>query len=162
MRKQVVCLVLAAGLLLGGSSLGLAQQKEDAARSVFLQTIGLLAGQGLVLGYTNLEGIAARFEKHQLQKDKALVLLGAARRYTELTLAAFSGRLMAQLAEGERQDLKLLIGYYEIQRGAIVALSDFVRTGAAKDRQAFEEMQSRVVAVIRQISLTPAGAEPAK
>lgn len=159
MRKGFVCLVVAAGLLLGGARLGLAQ-KEEPARNVFLQTIGLLAGQGLVLGYTNLEGIAVRFEKHQLPKDKALVLLGAARRYTELTLASFSERLMPQLAEGERQDLKLLIGYYEIQRGAIVALTDFVRTGAAKNRQAFEEMQSRVAAVIRQIALTPPGEAP--
>lgn len=161
MRKRVLCLVMAAGLLCGGAGIGRAQT-TDAARNVFLQTIGLLAGQGLVLGYTNLDGIAARFEKRQLPKNKALTLLEAARRYTELTLAAFSERLMPRLAEGERQDLKLLIGYYEIQRGAVVALTDFVRTGAAKDRQAFEEMQHRVAAVIRQIALTPAGEAPKK
>jgi len=161
MRNRWVCLILAAGMFLWGARVCPAQQ-EAGSRNVFLQTIGLLAGQGLVLGYTNLEGIAARYEKHQLPKDKTLTLLAAAQRYTELTLSAFSDHLMGQLTEGEQKDLKLLIGYYETQRGAITALVDFVRLGGAKHRQVFEEMQERIAAIIRQISLTHAAPEPTK
>ena len=98
MRNRWVCLILAAGMFLWGARVCPAQQ-EAGSRNVFLQTIGLLAGQGLVLGYTNLEGIAARYEKHQLPKDKTLTLLAAAQRYTELTLSAFSDHLMKSAAE---------------------------------------------------------------
>lgn len=147
---------LAAAVLLGSARPGLAQKDAAAAKDVYLQTIGLLAGQGLVLGHENLESIAARYEKHQLPKDKALLALAVANRYAELVLATFSERLMGQLEAGAQQDLKLLIGYYEVQRGAIVALRDYVRSGGAKNRQAFLEMQDRVAAVIRQIAL-PAG-----
>jgi hypothetical protein len=151
-------LVVAAGLILGGPGRGLAQ--KDGTRDVFLQTIGLLAGQGLVVGHESLEGLAARFEKRQMPKDKALEALSAARRYAELVLSAFSNRLMGQLTDEEKKDLKLLIGFYETQRGAIVALTDYVRLGGAKNREAFEEMQGRVAAIIRQITL-PAGTKPA-
>jgi hypothetical protein len=147
-------LVLAAGLILGAPWAGQAQQNE--AKDVYLQTIGLLAGQGLVLGHENLQGIAARYEKRQLTKEKALLALAVANRYAQLVLAMFSERLMGQLDGAAQQDLKLLIGYYEVQRGAIVALTDYVRSGGAKNREAFHEMQDRVEAVIRQITL-PAG-----
>ena len=153
---RVVGLLLAAGLLLGSPAQGLAQ-KAEAGRDVFLQTIGLLAGQGLVLGHENLEGIFGRYEKRQLPKDKALLELTVARRYVDLVLVAFTNRLMGQLAAQEQQDLKLLIGFYEVQREAIAALAEYVRLGGPKQRQTFDEMQARVSAIIRQISLPPAG-----
>jgi hypothetical protein len=152
---RFVGLMLIMGLVLGNLTQALAQ-KEDATRDVFLQTIGLLAGQGLVVGHENLEGIFGRYEKRQLPKDKALLALAAARRYVELVMTTFSGRLMGQLTEQEKQDLKMLIGFYEVQRGAILALTDYVRLGGPKNRQAFDEMQARVAAIIHQITL-PAG-----
>ena len=151
--------VMVAALVLAGPARGLAE--KDPSRDVFLQTIGLLAGQGLVLGHISLEGIAVRFDKKLLAKDKALELLAGARRYADLVLETFSGRLMAQLSGEEKQDLTLLAGFYEAQRDAMAALAQYVRGGGQAARQDFEEHQARVAAIIRQISLTGAKPQPA-
>ena len=143
--------IVAAGLVLGGAVPSPAQ--KDPARDIFLQTIGLLAGQGLVAAHENLEGILVRFEKKLMPRDKALEALTATRRYVDLVLTDFSERLMGQLTGEEKKDLILLISFYETQRAAIVALTDYVRTGGPKNRDAFEEQQGRVAAIIRQISL---------
>jgi hypothetical protein len=149
--------VVVAGMVLGG--ILPAQAQKDATRDVFLQTIGLLAGQGLVIGHENLDGIAARFEKKLLPRDRALEALIAARRYTDLVLSAFADRLMGQLTEAEKKDLNLMIGFYETHRQAVNALADYIRSGGnAKKRLPFEEQQARVAAIIRQIS--PVGAQP--
>jgi hypothetical protein len=126
---------------------------RDAGREVFLQAIGMLAGQGLVLGHESLDGILVRYENKLLPKDKALASLGDAARYADLVLAAFRGRLMGELSEQEKTDLALLIGFYEIERQAIEALAAYVRSGGGKNREAFEQLQERVAAIVRQISL---------
>ncbi len=61
---------------------------------------------------------------------------------------------MAQLSDEEKKDLTLLVGFYEAQRDAILALAEYVSTGNAAKKQAFEESQTRVGAIIRQISLS--------
>ncbi len=48
------------------------------------------------------------------------------------------------------------MGFYEAQRDAILALAEYVSTGNASQKQAFEEQQTRVGAIIRQISLSAA------
>jgi hypothetical protein len=148
---------LAAGLLVLGGAVPSRAQK-DPTRDVFLQSIGLLAGQGLVLGHESLGGIMMRYDRKLLTRDKALATLIIIRRYTDLVLQDFSGRLMAQLTGEEKKDLTLLMGFYEDQRQAIVALAEYVRVGGAANRQTFEENQTRVAAIIRQISL--AGPRP--
>jgi len=153
MRRQwvgVICLVV--GLALGSAAPARAQ--KDPTRDVFLQTIGMLAGQGLVVGHESLGGILARYDRKLLTRDKALASLVVIRRYTDLVLSTFSGRLMAQLSEEEKKDLTLLVGFYEAQRDAILALAEYVSTGSAAKKQAFEESQTRVGAIIRQISLS--------
>lgn len=155
-RRWVGVICLAAGLLLGGTVQTRAQ--KDPTRDVFLQTIGMLAGQGLVVGHESLAGILARYDRKLLTRDKALETLVTCRRYTDLVLTTFSGRLMAQLSGEEKKDLTLLVGFYEAQRDAILALAEYVRTGGTAKKQAFEENQARVAAIIRQISLT--GAKP--
>jgi len=143
---------VAAGLVFGGAVPGQAQ--KDPTRDIFLQTIGLLAGQGLVTGYENLEGIAARFDRRLLPRDRALEALAAARRYVDLVLSTFSNHLMGQLTGEEKKDLSLLIGFYETHREAIITLADYVRSGGnKKKRLPFEEKQAQVAAIIRQISL---------
>jgi len=124
---------VAAGLVFGGAVPGQAQ--KDPARDIFLQTIGLLAGQGLVTGYENLEGIAARFDRRLLPRDRALEALAAARRYVDLVLSAFSNHLMGQLTGEEKKDLSLLIGFYETHREAIITLADYVRSGGNKKKR---------------------------
>ena len=126
---------------------------RDAGRDVFLQAIGMLAGQGLVLGHESLDGILVRYENKLLPKDKALASLGDAARYADLVLAAFRGRLMGELSDQEKKDLALLIGFYEIERQAIEALAAYVRSGGGKNREAFGQLQERVAAIVRQISL---------
>jgi len=155
MRRQwvgVICLVV--GLALGSAAPARAQ--KDPTRDVFLQTIGMLAGQGLVVGHESLGGILVRYDRKLLTRDKALASLVVIRRYTDLVLSTFSGRLMAQLSEEEKKDLTLLVGFYEAQRDAILALAEYVSTGSAAKKQAFEESQTRVGAIIRQISLSAA------
>lgn len=154
--------LVAAAVLLGGSLPG--QTQTAPSRDIFLQTIGLLAGQGLVVGHENLNGIAARFDRRILKRDAALTALAAARRYVDMVLSTFNHRLMGQLAGEEKKDLSLLIGFYETQRSAIVALTDYVRSaGNRKKRLPFEEQQAKVAAIIRQISLPRAQpAPPAK
>lgn len=120
---------------------------------MFLQTIGMLAGQGLVLGHEGLDGIFARYEKKLLPLEGAEQALRDAARYADLVLAAFKGRLMGQLSDQEKKDLALLIGFYEIQRQAIDALLVYVRSGGGKNRENFESLQERVAAIVRQISL---------
>jgi len=153
MRRQwvgVICLMV--GLACGSAAPARAQ--KDPTRDVFLQTIGMLAGQGLVVGHESLGGILARYDRKLLTRDKALASLVVIRRYTDLVLSTFSGRLMAQLSEEEKKDLTLLVGFYEAQRDAILALAEYVSTGSAAKKQAFEESQTRVGAIIRQISLS--------
>jgi hypothetical protein len=139
------CLVLAAAAW--------AQNDRDPSRDVFLQTIGMLAGQGLVLGHENLEGLCVRYDKRLLPRDQALSLLADAGRYTDWVLATFKERLMARLDTGEQQDLTLLIGFYELQHQAIEALAVYVRSGSAKNRENFQNLQDKVAAVIGRISL---------
>jgi hypothetical protein len=86
----VICLVV--GLALGSAVPARAQ--KDPTRDVFLQTIGMLAGQGLVVGHESLGGIMARYDRKLLTRDKALASLVVIRRYTDLVLSTFSGRLM--------------------------------------------------------------------
>lgn len=130
---------------------------REASRDVFLQTIGMLAGQGLVLGHAGLDGIFVRYENRLLSKDQALAALGDATRYADLVLAAFRGRLMGELSDQEKKDLALLIGFYEIERQAGEALAAYVRSGGGKNREAFEQLQERVAAIVRQISLGGSG-----
>lgn len=160
--KRLSCLLLAA-LLCGGVSVGAAQVgaaqvraapvRKDSARDVLLQTIGMLAGQGLVLGHENLDGIFVRFENKLLSREKAEQALAGAARYAGLVLGVFRGRLMGQLDEQEKKDLMLLVGFYEAERDAIAALGAYVRDGGGKNRESFEKSQERVAAIIRQISL---------
>uniref|UniRef100_I2Q464 DUF2059 domain-containing protein n=1 Tax=Desulfovibrio sp. U5L TaxID=596152 RepID=I2Q464_9BACT len=175
---RLACLLLGALLLLGAPVPGAAQGRipappprlgtpparsqpreaarepgRDAGRDVFLQAIGMLAGQGLVLGHESLDGIFVRYENKLLPKDQALASLGDAARYADLVLAAFRGRLMGELSDQEKKDLALLIGFYEIERQAIEALAAYVRSGGGKNREAFGQLQERVAAIVRQISL---------
>ncbi len=148
--KRLLGLALAMALTLA-SGTALAQKEQP--RDVFLQAIGMLSGQGLVLGHENLEGIAARYDKKLLPKDKALEALTAMGNYADLVLATFKDQLMPQLSENEKKDLSLLIGFYDVQRASANALADYVRTGSAESRKAFENFQAKVAAIIRQIRL---------
>lgn len=173
--KRLSCLVLAA-LLFGTAPAGAAPQqlkisagpaqpqirnpagavqqaRKDPARDILLQTIGMLAGQGLVLGHESLDGIFARVENKLLTREKAEGFLTDEARYADLVLATFKGRLMSQLGDQERKDLSLLIGFYEAQRESIAALSAYVRDGGGKNRESFEKNQERVAVIIHQISL---------
>ncbi|MEL7641214.1 MAG: hypothetical protein AAGU21_16365 [Solidesulfovibrio sp.] len=151
--KRLAC-VLWSGLFLGWAMAATAAEPaRDPSRDVFLQTIGMLAGQGLVLGHEALEGIHARYEKGILPRENAERALADQARYADWVLAAFKDRLMGRLAEQEKKDLALLIGFYEVQRQAVEALASYVRAGGAKNRENFEAQQERVAAIIRQISL---------
>jgi hypothetical protein len=132
------------------------QSRKDPARDIMLQAIGMLAGQGLVLGHESLDGVFVRFENKLLARDKAEQFLADAARYADLVLGTFKSRLMGQLADQERKDLTLLMGFYEAERQAIEALAAYVRSGGGKNRETFEKNQERVAAIIRQISLGPA------
>ncbi|MFU2210851.1 hypothetical protein [Solidesulfovibrio sp. C21] len=144
---------LVAALLLVLAAPGWGQTDRDPSRDVFLQTIGMLAGQGLALGHESLQGIAVRYEKRLLPREETVRRLAGEARYADLVLAAFKERLMARLDPQEQKDLSLLIGFYEVQRQAIEALAVYVRSGGAKNRQRFEELQKQVGEVIRRISL---------
>lgn len=150
--KRLACLVCAL-VLCGAVAAGAAQPPRDASRDVFLQTIGMLAGQGLVLGHEALDGIYGRFEKGLMPREKAEQALADQARYADWVLAAFKERLMGRLTEQEKRDLALLIGFYEVERQAIAALATYVHAGGSKNREQFESQQERVAAIIRQISL---------
>jgi len=137
---------------------GWGQTGPDPSRDEFLQTIGMLAGQGLVLGHESLEGIAARYEKKLMSREQALRALDDQTRYADWVLAAFKDRLMARLGAQEQKDLSLLIGFYETQREATQALAVYVRSGGVKNRELFQNLQARVGEVIGRISL--GGAAP--
>lgn len=153
MQAKRFCGALLLAGLLGWAAAAPAQPRKDPARDVFLQAIGMLAGQGLVLGHESLAGIAVRYDKKLLPRDKAEQALADAGRYADLVLATFKDRLMGQLSPEERRDLGLLIGFYEVQREAIQALAACVRDGGRERREAFDALQERVAAIIRQISL---------
>ena len=129
------------------------QVKKDTARDVMLQTIGMLAGQGLVFGHESLEGLFVRYENRLVPKEAAAAFLTDAGRYAALVVTAFKTRLMGQLAEQERKDLGLLIGFYEAQAEAVASLAAYVRDGGGANREAFRKNQDRVGAIIHQISL---------
>jgi hypothetical protein len=150
--KRLACVLLALFSLWGVAARA-AGPPRDPSRDVFLQTIGMLAGQGLVLGHEALEGIYVRYEKRALPRDAAERALADQARYADWVVAAFRDRLMGRLAEQEKKDLALLIGFYDVQRQAIEALAVYVRSGGAKNREQFEAQQERVTAIIRQISL---------
>jgi hypothetical protein len=150
--KRLSCLLLAA-LLCSSVPVGAAQIRKDPARDILLQTIGMLAGQGLVLGHESLDGIFVRFENKLLPREKAEQILADETRYASLVMGVFKGRLMGQLDEQEKKDLLLLIGFYEAQREAIAALTTYVHDGGGKNRESFEKSQERVAAITRQISL---------
>ncbi len=152
LARRLCCAMLAAGFLLWAVAAP-AQTKKSSSRDILLQSIGMLAGQGLVLGHEALAGIAARYEAKTLPREQAEQALADAARYAELVVATFKGRLMSQLSAEEKRDLALLIGFYEVQREAIASLAAYVRDGEAKSRQRFEADQERVSAIIRQISL---------
>ena len=130
---------------------------RDQGREAMLQTIGLLAGQGLVLGHEALAGVYGRYEKRLLTREQAERAASDQMRYAEWVMTAFKDRLMRQLTEQERKDLGLLIGFYDVERQAAQALVAYVKDGGSKNREAFEAAQERVAAIIRQISL---GATP--
>ncbi len=151
--KRIAWVLLAGMLCCCPAVAGAAQPAHDPARDVFLRTIGMLAGQGIVLGHEALEGVLVRFEKGTLSREQAGRILADQARYADWVLTVFRTRLMSRLAEQEKKDLALLIGFYELERQAIGALTDYVKDGGAKKRRAFEELQERVAAIIRQISL---------
>jgi hypothetical protein len=129
------------------------EQGQDQGREVMLQTIGMLAGQGLVLGHEALSGVYVRYDKRLLSQEDAARAAVDQLRYADWVLGVFKGRLMRELRDQERKDLALLIGFYEVERQAAQALVTYVKEGGAKNREAFEALQERVAAVIRQISL---------
>ena len=129
------------------------EQGQDQGREVMLQTIGMLAGQGLVLGHEALSGVYVRYDKRLLSQEDAARAAADQLRYADWVLGVFKGRLMRELKDQERKDLTLLIGFYEVERQAAQALVIYVKDGGAKNREAFEALQERVAAVIRQISL---------
>ena len=133
-----------------------AQPGKDASREAMLQTIGLLAGQGLVLGHEALTGLAARYDKRLVDRETAGRTLAEMGRYAELVQAVFKERLMGRLGSEERRDLGLLIGFYQIEGEAVAALAAYVR-GEAKTREAFDAALERLAAIIRQISLGKGG-----
>ncbi|WP_428565891.1 MAG: hypothetical protein ACP59X_05460 [Solidesulfovibrio sp. DCME] len=150
--KRLACMLC--GLFLSWAlAATAAEPARDPSRDVFLQTIGMLAGQGLVLGHEALEGLYARYEKRLVSRENAERALADQARYADWVLAAFKDRLMGRLAEQEKKDLALLIGFYEVQRQAVEALAVYVRMGGAKNRENVEAQLERLAAIIRQISL---------
>lgn len=144
-----------AGLLVAGllwPAVVSAQPARDASREAMLQTIGMLAGQGLVLGHEALVGLAARSDKRLVSREKAEQTLADMARYADLVLLVFKDRLMGRLGPEERRDLGQLIGYYQVEREAVAALAAYVR-GEAKNREAFDASLERLAGIIRQIRL---------
>lgn len=150
MTRHMCGWVLAMSLLWPAAAT--AQPARDPSREVFLQTIGMLAGQGLVLGHEALAGLAARYDKRLVTREAAGKTLADMGRYAELVRAAFKDRLMGRLGPEERRDLGLLIGFYQVEGEAVAALAAYVR-GEAKSREAFDAALERLSAIIRQISL---------
>lgn len=130
---------------------------QDPGREVMLQTIGMLAGQGLWLGREALAGLAGRAEKRLIDREQAGRALADMTRYIDVTLAVFKDRLMGRLAPEERRDLTLLIGYYETFREAAASLAAYLG-GEAGGRAAYETAMERLGAALNQISL---GGRPA-
>ena len=130
---------------------------QDPGREVMLQTIGMLAGQGLWLGREALAGLAGRAEKRLVDREQAGRSLADMTRYIDVTLAVFKDRLMGRLAPEERRDLTLLISYYETFREAAASLAAYLG-GEAGGRAAYETAMERLGAALNQISL---GGRPA-
>lgn len=130
---------------------------QDPGREVMLQTIGMLAGQGLWLGREALAGLAGRAEKRLVDREQAGRSLADMTRYIDVTLAVFKDRLMGRLAPEERRDLTLLIGYYGAFREAATSLAAYLG-GEAGGRAAYEAAMERLGAALNQISL---GGRPA-
>ncbi|OLN24748.1 hypothetical protein DVDV_3957 [Desulfovibrio sp. DV] len=148
--RRLLGLVVAVSLV--ASSAALAQTARDPGREAMLQTIGMLAGQGLVLGHEALAGLAARYEKGLVSREQAGRVLADMGRYAELVAGVFKDRLMGRLGPEERRDLGQLIGFYEVERECVAALAAFVG-GEAKNRAAFDASMERLSGIIRQISL---------
>jgi hypothetical protein len=129
----------------------------DPGREALLQTIGLLAGQGLWLGHETLAGLLARFEKRLVSREQAAQILADLGRYAALTQAVFKDRLLARLSTEERRDLGLLIGYYGALQEAASALAAYV-AGQGGTRAGFDAAMERLGSIVRQISL---GGRPA-
>jgi len=129
----------------------------DPGREVMLQTVGMLAGQGLWLGREALAGLAGRAEKRLIDREQAGRALADMTRYIDVTLAVFKDRLMGRLAPEERRDLTLLIGYYETFREAAASLAAYLG-GEAGGRALYEAAMERLGATLNQISL---GGRPA-
>ena len=145
---------LALVLSLAWTAAALAQPTpaKDASREAMLQAIGMLAGQGLLLGHEALAGLAARYDKRLATREAVGQTLADMGRYAELVQAAFKDRLMNRLGPEERRDLGLLIGFYQIEGEAVAALAAYVR-GETKSRDAVDAALERLAAIVRQISL---------
>ncbi|KHK01130.1 hypothetical protein [Desulfovibrio sp. TomC] len=148
--RRFAGLVVVLCLLTASAALG--QTAKDPSREAMLQTIGMLAGQGLVLGHEALAGVAARYEKGLISREQAGQVLADMGRYAELVMGVFKDRLMGRLGPEERRDLGLLIGFYGVERETVAALAAVV-SGEAKNRAAFEASMERLSGIIRQISL---------
>ena len=149
-------LLLGCCLLWAVAAKAQAQPAKDPSREAMLQTIGLLAGQGLTLGHEALAGLAARYDKGLLDRAAAGRILAEMGRYAELVQVVFKERLMGRLGPEEQRDLGLLIGFYQVEGEAVAALSAYVR-GEAASREAFDAALKRLAAIIRQISLGKGG-----
>ena len=154
LTRRMLCGGVLALSLLWSATTALAQPPpaKDASREAMLHTIGMLAGQGLLLGHEALAGLAARYDKRLATREAVGQTLADMGRYAELVQAAFKDRLMNRLGPEERRDLGLLIGFYQVEGEAVAALAAYVR-GETKSRDAFDAALERLAAIIRQISL---------
>ena len=150
--RSVCGLALLGILLWAAAAPAQPQPAKDPSREAMLQTIGMLAGQGLVLSHEALSGLAAQYEKRLTTREAAGQTLAEMARYAEFVQVAFKDRLMSRLGPEERRDLGLLIGFYQVEGEAVAALAAYVR-GETKSRDAFDAALARLTAIIRQINL---------
>ena len=99
--------VLALSLLWSAATALAQPPAKDASREAMLHTIGMLAGQGLLLGHEALAGLAARYDKRLATREAVGQTLADMGRYAELVQAAFKERLMNRLGPEERRGSRL-------------------------------------------------------
>lgn len=141
-----------------GAAKAVGAAKTAGRDDAYLRSIGLLAGQGLVLAHATVGDLAAMAEKGLAAPRELISRLEACHGYIGLVLADFRDGLTPVLGPEAREDLRMLTAMYEGVGSEIEFLLASFTTGDAKSLSSYSEARARMDAMLKQIA--PGGKIP--